>query len=112
MSDQPSFCIILYNICSFANCTYLYWAMPFTDAQQNIFERFNEIIVWIIGVHECILLGFVDDFELKEKVGDSMVLFILLMLGINASVVFVEFFRQAYAKAKHYYYVKMHMRRQ
>ena len=112
LPELPTLCVILYNVCSFANCTYLFWALPFEDTQQNIFERFNEIIVWVIGVHECILLGFVDDFKMKEMVGDSVVFFALLMLGINASVVFVEFFRQAYASAKNYYNVKMHLRRQ
>jgi len=54
-------------------------------------ETFNEVIVLSIGIHEIVLLGFIDDYNAKEIVGNSMVFFILLMLFLNFIVVSKDF---------------------
>jgi hypothetical protein len=66
-------------------------------------EMFNEATVFVIGLHCEVILGFVDDFELKEQVGISMIVCILFMLGVNAMVVIVDFVKQAFLKIKKEY---------
>jgi hypothetical protein len=84
---------VSYVVLSFLACQYLLWARPFDTDEVNRMEAFNETIVLIIGIHEIVLLGFVDDFDVKVLVGDSMVFTILLMLAINGFIVFRDFFR-------------------
>jgi hypothetical protein len=66
-------------------------------------EMFNEATVFVIGLHCEIILGFVDDFALKENVGISMIVCILFMLGVNVMVVVVDFWKQACLKMKKEY---------
>lgn len=63
-------------------------------------EAFNEFFVLIIGVHEIVLLGFVDEFIAKEIVGDSMVFCIMFMLSINAFIVARDFIHQCIEEIK------------
>jgi hypothetical protein len=52
---------------------------------------FNEIIVLIIGVHEMVLLGFINNKEPKEIVGNSMVFFILFMIFVCILISALDF---------------------
>jgi hypothetical protein len=83
-------------VLSFLACQYLLWAKPFESAEINMMEAFNESVVLIIGIHEIVLLGFVDSFDAKVYVGDSMVFVILFMLAMNFYIVARDFFRNLY----------------
>jgi hypothetical protein len=87
---------VSYVVLSFLACQYLLWAKPFDSNELNIMEAFNETIVLLIGIHEIVLLGFVDAYDMKVYVGDSMVFTILLMLAINFYVVARDFLTQLY----------------
>lgn len=45
----------------------------------------------LIGMLVQVLIGFIDSFDVKEKIGFSMVFFILFMLGVNVLIVTVDF---------------------
>lgn len=52
---------------------------------------FNEIIVLIIGIHEMVLLGFINNKEAKDIVGNSMITFMLLMLLVCILISAIDF---------------------
>lgn len=83
---------MVYVYLSFFMTVYLSWAWPFDTKSLTIVETFNEYVVFLIGLHELVLLGFIDDFTAKRAVGDSMVFCILFMLLLNVIIVFRDFF--------------------
>jgi len=66
-----------------AACVYVWAAQPFQQRNRNWYEMFNEYMILIVGLHELVLLGFVDGYHAKQSVGSMMIFFILFLGGIN-----------------------------
>lgn len=81
----------IYAIMAMVVCVYLWAAQPFQKRNRNYFEMFNEYMIFIISLHELVLLGFIDGYHAKQSVGSMMIFFILFLAGVNFLGVGINF---------------------
>lgn len=107
---KPLAQVYCYVIVSLGMCVYLFWSQPFQTRRRNLMEMFNEYLILIIGLHELVLLGFVDGYHAKQSVGSMMIFFILFLAGVNFLGVGVNFLFQMYRRSKRDYLFKKTLR--
>lgn len=86
MTNKPLTQIYILIVSSFLMTMYLCGAQPFTTRRKNWMEMFNEMMLFILALHESILLGFIDKYDAKQIVGNMMIFFVMFTVGVNALV--------------------------
>ena len=80
---------MIFYLLSVVNLTYLCYAFPFEERQQNYVEIFNEACISLISLVQICLEFRVPDAELKAGLGWTMITFILFNLTCGFALVAV-----------------------
>lgn len=67
---------------------YLLKVRPFAENFNNHLETFNEICILIGTYHLLAFTDFVDDSQLKYKMGWSLIIISLLNIVVNVTIIF------------------------
>jgi hypothetical protein len=66
---------------------YLLKVRPFVENFNNYLETFNEICILIGTYHLLAFTDFVDDPQLKYRMGWSLIIISLLNIGVNVTII-------------------------
>jgi hypothetical protein len=97
-------------VVSWLMTVYVSFAQPFDTPRKNYMEVFNEQMLFIIGLHELVLLGLIDGYKSKQLVGNMMIFFIMLTIGINVIVAGGTMVFEMYRRSRKEYLFKKSLR--
>lgn len=90
MNRYPLFSVISLNFQSLICIIILGYTMPFSNKQTNKLELMNEFFVLVTLYHFFCFTDFLLDFDTKDKVGVSLIVFTVTNLAINLTVITVN----------------------
>ncbi len=86
MTDKPSLAIMINALICILFTTYIMLVKPFKFRQMNNLQIFNEICVLMTNYHMLLFTDFIQDAEIKFKVGWSLIALSLFMILGNVFV--------------------------
>ena len=86
--------LVLLYLLSLVTNIYIGNTMAFKEKLDNRLENINETFVFAISLHLLFFTEWLDDDNLKLKLGWSMIGFIILMIFVNLLVIIYEICHQ------------------
>jgi hypothetical protein len=75
--------VLLYLVQSILMLAFIRNQSPFKSFTTHFLESFNEFCVALTGYHVILIQGFDIDFEIRNSIGTSLVVFVILMVFVN-----------------------------
>lgn len=98
----PALCIIVLNYTTLISLYVAGQTMPYKTSELNRLELTNEFLMLIINYHLMCLTGFVSDPDARVYIGQSIIAFTSLYLGINVGIGLKETIKPVFFKIKYF----------